>query len=130
MTTIHCWGLYGCLLPWCSPNASSVDSIYTRLDFSSCTTSFFTNPPCHSLDYSSSCVYLVLINLIMASTFSCPFSTSFSPPPHTSKQWKFVLQRVKLLYAQRQYKQCAAQVEDILMTAREPVSVLNPGLLG
>lgn len=86
---------------------------------------FFTNSPCHSFDYSFSLVYLVLINSIMASTFSHPFSTSSSPQPHTSKQWELVLQRVKLLYAQRQYKQCAAQVEEILMMAREPVSVLT-----
>lgn len=61
----------------------------------------------------------------MASTYSHPFATSPSRPPHTSKQWKLVLQRVKLLYAQRQYKQCAAQVEEILMRAREPVSALT-----
>ncbi|TQB71900.1 hypothetical protein MPDQ_007205 [Monascus purpureus] len=43
-----------------------------------------------------------------------------SSPPRTTAQWKRVLSGVKLLYIQRQYKQCAACCAEILQTAREP----------
>lgn len=43
--------------------------------------------------------------------------------PHPPTHWTLELQRVKLLYIQRQYKQCAARTEELLKPSREPVSV-------
>lgn len=49
--------------------------------------------------------------------------------PQTPDQWRLALQGVKLLYFQRQYKQCAARSAEILKTASEPVSIKPLGPL-
>ncbi|RHZ47380.1 uncharacterized protein CDV56_104045 [Aspergillus thermomutatus] len=47
------------------------------------------------------------------------FETSSSP--QSPEQWKQTIQDVKLLYFQRQYKQCAARSFEILETVKEPI---------
>lgn len=42
--------------------------------------------------------------------------------PQSPEQWKQAIQEVKLLYLQRQYKQCAARSFEILEAVRGPVS--------
>ncbi|KAF5867058.1 hypothetical protein ETB97_006904 [Aspergillus alliaceus] len=46
----------------------------------------------------------------------------FEPPsvPRSSQQWKIALKNIKVLYIQRQYKQCAAQATELIGQAREP----------
>ncbi|KAK6826991.1 hypothetical protein RU639_004703 [Aspergillus parasiticus] len=50
-------------------------------------------------------------------------SSLFESPlvPRSSQQWKGALQDVKLLYIQRQYKQCASRATELLEKAREPL---------
>ncbi|KNG89057.1 hypothetical protein ANOM_002952 [Aspergillus nomiae NRRL 13137] len=50
-------------------------------------------------------------------------SSLFESPlvPRSSQQWKAALQGVKLLYVQRQYKQCAARATELLEKSREPL---------
>ncbi|KAE8355281.1 hypothetical protein BDV28DRAFT_146269 [Aspergillus coremiiformis] len=50
-------------------------------------------------------------------------SALFESPsvPRSSQQWKVALQKVKLLYIQRQYKQCAARAMELVENAREPL---------
>ncbi|KAE8165871.1 hypothetical protein BDV40DRAFT_285829 [Aspergillus tamarii] len=50
-------------------------------------------------------------------------SSLFESPsvPRSSQQWKAALHDVKLLYIQRQYKQCAARATELLKKAREPL---------
>lgn len=43
--------------------------------------------------------------------------------PRTRSQWKAALQGLKLLYAQRQYKQCAARSTELLKSATGPVRI-------
>jgi hypothetical protein len=45
-----------------------------------------------------------------------------SPSPQSPEQWKQIIQDVKLLYFQRQYKQCAARSFEILEAVKESVS--------
>ncbi|KAF7715390.1 Uncharacterized protein PECH_002809 [Penicillium ucsense] len=40
------------------------------------------------------------------------------PPPKTPKEWEAVLQEVKQLYQNRQYKQCAARATDLLAATK------------
>ncbi|KAJ5496055.1 hypothetical protein N7539_001171 [Penicillium diatomitis] len=40
------------------------------------------------------------------------------PPPKTPKEWQAVLQEVKQLYENRQYKQCAARATDLLAATK------------
>ncbi|RHZ56042.1 hypothetical protein CDV55_104566 [Aspergillus turcosus] len=44
-----------------------------------------------------------------------------SPSPQSPEQWKQTIQDVKLLYFQRQYKQCAARSFEILEAVKEPI---------
>ncbi|GFG15475.1 hypothetical protein IFM5058_07470 [Aspergillus udagawae] len=44
-----------------------------------------------------------------------------SPSPQSPEQWKKTIQDVKLLYFQRQYKQCAARSFEILEALEEPI---------
>ncbi|GAB1191031.1 hypothetical protein APSETT444_000200 [Aspergillus pseudonomiae] len=55
-------------------------------------------------------------------------SSLFESPlvPRSSQQWKAALQGVKLLYTQRQYKQCAARATELLEKSREPVCLPVP----
>ncbi|KAG2413510.1 hypothetical protein HFD88_002699 [Aspergillus terreus] len=48
-------------------------------------------------------------------------SSRFEASPQSSRQWRCLLQEVKLLYIQRQYKQCATRAFDILHMAQEPI---------
>ncbi|KAE8414885.1 hypothetical protein BDV36DRAFT_298618 [Aspergillus pseudocaelatus] len=50
-------------------------------------------------------------------------SSLFESPsvPRSSQQWKTALHDVKLLYIQRQYKQCAGRATELLEKAREPL---------
>ncbi|RMJ29118.1 hypothetical protein PHISP_00061 [Aspergillus sp. HF37] len=49
--------------------------------------------------------------------------------PKTRSQWKSALVGVKLLYAQRQYKQCAARSAELLQSATEPVHPVHESYL-
>ncbi|KAF7174502.1 hypothetical protein CNMCM5623_007594 [Aspergillus felis] len=44
-----------------------------------------------------------------------------SPSPQSPEQWKKTIQDVKLLYFQRQYKQCAARSFEIIEAVKEPI---------
>ncbi|KAI9375477.1 hypothetical protein BJX61DRAFT_549357 [Aspergillus egyptiacus] len=48
------------------------------------------------------------------------FETS-TPVPSSPAQWRTVLQEIKLLYTQRQYKRCLARSSFLLRSAREPI---------
>ncbi|PYH49193.1 uncharacterized protein BP01DRAFT_332042 [Aspergillus saccharolyticus JOP 1030-1] len=58
-----------------------------------------------------------------------------SPPsspsvyPHSFADWQVALQAIKLLYTQRQYKQCAARVSEVLRTAPEPIHAVHKTFL-
>ncbi|OGM44851.1 hypothetical protein ABOM_006117 [Aspergillus bombycis] len=55
-------------------------------------------------------------------------SSLFESPlvPRSSQQWKAALQGVKLLYVQRQYKQCTVRATELLEKSREPVCLSVP----
>ena len=63
---------------------------------------------------------------IISTKFSAP-SSSFNTPtsPKTAKQWKAALKEVKLLYIQRQYKQCAARSTELLKSESGQVRFLD-----
>ncbi|KAE8379890.1 hypothetical protein BDV26DRAFT_279961 [Aspergillus bertholletiae] len=55
-------------------------------------------------------------------------SSLFESPsvPRSAQQWKAALQDIKLLYIQRQYKQCAARATELLEKARDLVCIPTP----
>ncbi|RJE22463.1 hypothetical protein PHISCL_05195 [Aspergillus sclerotialis] len=67
---------------------------------------------------------------IISNKFSAPVPTpgfNASSSPKTAKQWKAALKEVKLLYIQRQYKQCAARSTELLKSDSGPlVYQINP----
>ncbi|KAI9926439.1 hypothetical protein ASPWEDRAFT_45469 [Aspergillus wentii DTO 134E9] len=58
---------------------------------------------------------------VIATKLSSLSVLDLSLNPQTPDQWRLALQGVKLLYFQRQYKQCAARSAEILKTASEPI---------
>ncbi|RAL13789.1 uncharacterized protein BO97DRAFT_314137, partial [Aspergillus homomorphus CBS 101889] len=49
--------------------------------------------------------------------------------PQSSEEWHTALEAIKLLYHQRQYKQCAARVTELLTTAPEPINAVHKTFL-
>ncbi|PYI13204.1 hypothetical protein BO99DRAFT_318070, partial [Aspergillus violaceofuscus CBS 115571] len=49
--------------------------------------------------------------------------------PQSPGEWQVALRAIKLLYAQRQYKQCTARVSELLMTAPEPIHPVHQTFL-
>lgn len=74
------------------------------------------------------CVHFHIFNFIMAISVTRKLQPDLAaeedfPLPRSPEDWKLVLEKVKILYLRRQYKQCAARSNELLEKSRGTVII-------